>query len=80
MNEALQKHERDHLNDIDEKRNKEQIAYLAMNELQKLIDDAKKYEEKIEEMHGELAHLSIKIKMQEQANEFLLNQKEDIDE
>lgn len=53
------------LKNTKEKRDREEAAYQAMAELQKLISDAKKFEEEIEIMHVELAHLAIQIKQQE---------------
>lgn len=46
-------------------------AYMGMGELQKLIDEANKYKEEIEEMHVKHEHLNIKIKEMADGTEYL---------
>ena len=55
-----------------ESRKKTDQEYMAMGELQGLINEAKNYEDEIEEMHVRLQHLSIKIKELEDSTEYLL--------
>lgn len=63
-----------------ENRNKTHQEYMAMGELQGLINEGEKYKEEIEEMHVKLQHLSIKIKELEDATEYLLEKKEELDD
>ena len=63
-----------------ESRNKTHQEYMAMGELQGLINEGEKYKDEIEEMHVRLQHLSIKIKELEDATEYLLEKKEELDD
>jgi len=61
-------------------RAKTHAEYMAMQELQGLINEANGYMEDIEVMHVEHSFLNIKIQVLVDGNEYLTNQKEELDD
>lgn len=60
-------------------REKTQSDYMAMAELQALINEGNKYKEEIEVMHVKHEHLNIKIKEMADGTEYLQEKKEVLD-
>ena len=68
------------LEEIMKAREEADKQYMAMADLQSLINEANNYKEEIEDMHVSLQHLSIQIKELEDGVEFLQEKKEELDD
>mmetsp|Transcript_40647 Transcript_40647/g.61967 ORF Transcript_40647/g.61967 Transcript_40647/m.61967 type:complete len:200 (-) Transcript_40647:374-973(-) len=65
---------------IKELREKTHAEYMAMADLQALINEANQYKDEIEQMHVQHQHLSIKIEELKLGTEYLQREKDSLDE